>query len=1101
MPSASSGRDPRAGGAATASRARWHGGACLLGAGVRRRAAGGSFGALPLSLLLLLLAGCGGAEPPPAETAAPAAEPAPASPARAPEPIDRGELRPGGEPVTVELAGGETHRWDLQLDAGRLVRAVVLQQGIDVVAALEGPDGTLLVDADRPVGDHGPELVLAVTERAGRYVLAVSSPLSSSDPPPGRYRIEVEVRPAAAADRELAVAYRRFTEARKLSPEERPRRWTETAEVARRLAAAELEGEALGRLALHAYGQGDRRRTADLYRDAAGAFARAGAVWGEAIARVSGGSSRLNLGELEEAAAELAAGLEVARAAGDRHNEARALHGLGEVATRWGELQAALDRYESALALWTEDEPFFRAATQHGLGVLEARYLGDVEAGGAHLRAAAAAWPEDWAGKRAITLNQLGQLAFEAGSPAAARRHLEESLALLGEGGGCDAALTRARLALAEHAGGAPEAADRRLAEALGAAAGGACPVVEPTVYLLAAELARLRGDPRTALERYRRSLALFSERGDARGSVESLGEIAALERDSGAGEAALDAADRALVLVEGIRPTLLREDLRTSYFAGSQGLFDLRIDLLAGAGRAEEAWATAERARGQALRDLLIEAGAGVREDADPALAERERVLQRRLNGLEYGRLRVPGSDPARLREIEREIDAVTAEIETVRGELRRGLGAAAGAESLTASGLRELLPPDALLLEYRLGAERSHLWAVTREAVEHVELPPRAEVERLAARAAAWLVSPEWPSGGNPGPVCELSRALLGPVAGLLEPVAGRLGGRRLLLVPDGALETIAFAALPEPGAADCGSAPPLVAGREIGYLPSVAALGTLRRRLSGRAAAPGWLAVVADPVYAADDPRLSGRRSGERAGREGAGEGTAAVSAAAAGDRREPSRGAAEAAAARSFVRLRHAGAEADAILALAPAGTTVAATGFAAGRDAVLGGALGRYRVLHFATHGVLAADRPLLSFLALTQLDAAGRPLDGPLYAHEIYGLDLPAELVVLSACDTALGREVRGEGLVSGLPRAFLYAGAARVMVSLWEVRDDSTRELMTAFYRGLIERGLPPGQALREAQLAMWRAGHPPYRWAGFVLQGDPDPLPPFPR
>lgn len=120
-------------------------------------------------------------------------------------------------------------------------------------------------------------------------------------------------------------------------------------------------------------------------------------------------------------------------------------------------------------------------------------------------------------------------------------------------------------------------------------------------------------------------------------------------------------------------------------------------------------------------------------------------------------------------------------------------------------------------------------------------------------------------------------------------------------------------------------------------------------------------------------------------------------------------------------------------------------------------------------------------------------------MDGALFAHEVHRLELPAELVVLSACDTALGRQVRGEGLVAGLPRAFLSAGAARVVVSLWAVDDRSTRDLMVRFYGALLAGGTPPGRALARAQRALWRQGRSPYHWAGFVLQGDPRPLPPF--
>jgi CHAT domain-containing protein len=184
-----------------------------------------------------------------------------------------------------------------------------------------------------------------------------------------------------------------------------------------------------------------------------------------------------------------------------------------------------------------------------------------------------------------------------------------------------------------------------------------------------------------------------------------------------------------------------------------------------------------------------------------------------------------------------------------------------------------------------------------------------------------------------------------------------------------------------------------------------------------------------------------------------------------------------------------RLPGAGQEAAAILAGLPKDKVLKATGPESSRQTVMGGALRRFRIVHFATHGELDAEQPLLSALDLA---------DGPLPAHEIYDLDLPAELAVLSACETALGRDVPGEGLVSGLPRAFLYAGAARVVVSLWEVDDQRTRDLMVRFYHGLRERK-PPAAALQAAQLALRRAGRPPREWAGFVLLGDWRPLPPF--
>ena len=145
------------------------------------------------------------------------------------------------------------------------------------------------------------------------------------------------------------------------------------------------------------------------------------------------------------------------------------------------------------------------------------------------------------------------------------------------------------------------------------------------------------------------------------------------------------------------------------------------------------------------------------------------------------------------------------------------------------------------------------------------------------------------------------------------------------------------------------------------------------------------------------------------------------------------------------------------------------------------------------MIHIATHGILNSRNPELSGLVMSLVDENGLPQNGFLRLHEIYNLDLPADLVVLSACQTGLGQEVRGEGLV-GLTRGFMYAGAARVVVSLWNVDDAATAELMVNFYRGMLSEGLSPGSALRAAQVKMWeqKQWSAPYYWAAFTLQGE---------
>jgi CHAT domain-containing protein len=276
-------------------------------------------------------------------------------------------------------------------------------------------------------------------------------------------------------------------------------------------------------------------------------------------------------------------------------------------------------------------------------------------------------------------------------------------------------------------------------------------------------------------------------------------------------------------------------------------------------------------------------------------------------------------------------------------------------------------------------------------------------------------------------------------------------------------------------------------MVARHEVVSMPSATALAALRRRLAGRRPAAGTVAVVADPVFEATDPRLAALGGTGPGDGGGAGAGRPGAEAGAGGSPDGP------AATDGRLPRLVHSRREAEAILSLLPQGGGLRALGFDASRDTVTGPALRGFRILHFATHGELDAEHPELSRLVLSRFDAAGRLREGRLFAHEIHGLDLPAELAVLSGCRTALGKEVRGEGLV-GLPQAFFDAGAARVLVSLWQVDDRATAELMARFYRHLLAEGLEPAAALRAAQSSIredvrWTA---PYYWAAFVLQGE---------
>ncbi len=936
----------------------------------------------------------------------------------------------------------------MALDAGQLLRLEVEQLGVDVEVELKGSDGTLLVAADRMINDLGPELILAVAPVAGEYELAVQAfPTSHA----GRYRGQIlELRPAVERDRLLAEAYARFTAAAGAAPGELARRSEESLATFRKLQEPALVAEALYGVGSAQLKLGDFGRAAENFRQAAETFAGLGERRWEALSRANVATALLTLAEAEPAAGEAMAAAELARASGDRRTEAKALHCLGQAHQNQGDLQAALDNYQAALRLWPADVAE-RTSTVHNLGVLHARAFHDQARGLALLAEARSAWHPQQEPERAGTLSQLGQLAYEAGRLGEARQALEEALALRAGKGRCASAVYLARLALVEWGEGREEVARARLAEANAVVEAERCPKSEPTVRLLAAQLEEKRGNSTAARRAFARCTELAQALGDRLGEAVCQRGLAGAEWALGKLPAALDASRRAFEILEEVRPTVLRDDLRSSFFGGARPDLDTHIQLLLEAGREEEAWSFTEQARARVLRDLLAEAGAGVRRAVDPGLLERERQLQRRLNALESRRLELGEGALETRRRLGREVDLLVAELEEARGDLRRSSPAYAALSRPSAPTLAEvrrvLLTDDTLLLTLHLGEPASTLWAVDRESFEIVRLPPRGELEALARQARAWQQSLEW-RGENAESLCALSRTLLGPIA-------ARLGNRRLAIVADGALEALAWAALPEPTeGADCASAPPLVARHEIVSLPSAAALLAQRRLFehaaaNGKAPARGWLAVVADPAY--DTPRTGHRR-------------------------------------------LPHAAAEAAALAALVPEGEARVLTGSEASRQQVEG--LSGFPLLHFATHGLHDPAQPLLSALALAELDVGGQPIEGSLPAHAIYDLELPAELVVLSACDTAAGREQPGEGLVAGLPRAFLYAGAARVVVSLWAVEDESSRELMERFYRGLLQGGLGPAGALAEAQRALYLAGRPPRQWAPFVLLGDWRPL-----
>jgi CHAT domain-containing protein/Tfp pilus assembly protein PilF len=511
----------------------------------------------------------------------------------------------------------------------------------------------------------------------------------------------------------------------------------------------------------------------------------------------------------------------------------------------------------------------------------------------------------------------------------------------------------------------------------------------------------------------------------------------------------------------------------------------------------------TAERARARSLLEILTEARAQIRHGVDPLLLERERLLQQDLNDKAYRQMQVLSGEhnTDQAAAAKKQLDALLIQYQELQAQIRARSPRYADLtqpQPLTLPEIQQqVLDTDTLLLEYVLDDEASYVFAVTPTSIRTFELPKRADIE-LAARRMHGLLTARQPvrgetvghrqarvqqaDAGYPAAAAALSRMVLGPVA-------GQLSTKRLLIVADGALQYVPFSALPEPAMSGpltitTEDGPPLILNHEIVSVPSASVVAVLRREFGARPPAERLVAVLADPVFDAADPRL--RRTRNR-------QAIPAAPASLPADVERAVRSAGFLTDRGALSRLPFTRDEADAIVALTPAGQSTKAIDFNASRAEIASADLSRYRIVHLATHGVLNTEHPELSGIVLSLVDEQGRPQDGFLRLHDVYNLNWSADLVVLSACQTALGKEITGEGLV-GLTRGFMYGGAERVLASLWNVNDGATAQFMKQFYQRLLAKELSPAAALRAAQVEMWkrRQWRSPYYWASFVLQGE---------
>ncbi|MDQ3586448.1 MAG: CHAT domain-containing protein [Acidobacteriota bacterium] len=600
-----------------------------------------------------------------------------------------------------------------------------------------------------------------------------------------------------------------------------------------------------------------------------------------------------------------------------------------------------------------------------------------------------------------------------------------------------------------------------------------------------------------------------------------------------------------ALATIETIRQGSLRaDDARTTFLATTEDVFDEASGALAemalmsapaGAATldgqslayAAEAFRIVEQGRARSLLDMLSESRAEITEGVPAELLKRkqENLEQQQDIAQQLTGVSLTNEPPQEsLDKLEGKLETLAVEYDSIENQIRAAsprYASLTAAQPLTLEAVQQnILDDQTVLLEYSLGNENSYLWAVTNKGVAIHRLPARAAIQEQAAALRDQIVpqslrrsivelagspvrgladdrglgvaSGAASGGGDGGTFAGVSHTLYQTT---IAPAAALIKDKRLLVVADGALNYIPFEALvTTAGGTDYSALPYLINANEIVYAPSASVVAAIRQQSSGNAAAANarGLLVIADPVFDSTDPRAKSAAAATTATTTSTARVVESAIADVAGDKAAAAQ--ASGGSGIRLARLNGTRAEAQQIAQLARTASLAPDVwlDFDANEANVKARDISKYRVLHIATHGLLNAERPQFTGVVLSLV--GNREGDGFLRTDEIFNLRLGSPLVMLSACETGLGKEKRGEGVI-GLTRAFMYAGAPTVGVSLWSVADRSTAELMADFYKRLLtKQATTPAAALRAAQQQMitGKKYSAPFYWAPFVLVGD---------
>lgn len=980
-----------------------------------------------------------------------------------------------GQSIEREILPKQKHLYKIHLEADQFVKISATSRNCVIAVNIYEPDGKVMLDGITVSSTTDTETLNTAVRKAGDYQISVSP----TDKTGGNYRLNIlELRAANEKEFSYTDGKRIMSEMETLIKADSSFGNTQTAikkfqEAIEKFQFAEArkpEGIALDNIGILLTGLGERRKAIEFHQRSLQIFRSIGDKKQQSYALNSLGRVYAYLGERQKAIEILTESLSLAKEAKNKKSEGIALNGIGAIYYRLQDTARAESYHVAALKLFEETEDKYNQA-------ITLNYLGNCVNENKEYQKAVEYYEKAIALHKSLSGRQLepsyfsnlGRSYFQLGNTDKGFEYLNEALKI---------SQTQS-----------DKSNEAFFSKSLG-------------------EFYLKLGNLKEAAECAEKSLEIYRTIEDPTRITKTLYLLTKIKSRLGKTDEAQTHIEEALNLIEGFRAEMSSNNLRDSFSTTIYDYYSAYIELLMQRQKleptknfAELALQANERARARGLLNLLTESNIDIRQGVNEGLLAKEKELGNSLTARFENLTKVLSrkSDAMKIAELRKEIEQLRSDYEYTQAQIRRQsprYATLTQPKTLTLKEIQtEVLDTDSVLLEYALGEEKSYLWIVSKDSFRTVELPAKSAIEKTARQFYESLTARnkqvEFETTNERADRIfiadsdlqkfskELSQQILAPAAPFLE-------NKRLLIVADGALQYVPFASLISPKSKVQSPKSKtenrfLIEDHEIVNLPSASALAILRREVNGRPIAPKTLAVLADPIFDKTDERFQLIAEKNKPKTE-----FVAVSKKRLRDADFSNM---------DLPRLPFTRREADSISALVAENQKEKMLDFAANRNSAMSPELSNYRYIHFATHGFINNENPELSAIVFSMIDENGKEQDGFLRVNDIFNLKLPAEMVVLSGCRTGLGKEIRGEGLV-GMTRGFMYAGAKRVVVSLWDVNDEGTSELMANFYREMLgAKKLPPASALRQAQISMLKdkRWQNPYFWATFTLQGEP--------